>query len=200
MPKTYTTRLRYHYTGVWDPASAGAFVENTFRLSSVFDPDFTGVGNQPRYFDQFCSAEDGAGLYKRFVVLGAKAKLEMVNLGNTTATDYLRVYMKMDNNSTPGTDQYDYEEDPRCKSQILYKGTMLRGQNVMTQYYSAKKFFGTNVNKEDDYAGSYGTNPARNAYLHVVAFNPNGNPAGADFYITIDYIVRFFERVIPGQS
>lgn len=198
-PKSMMMKLRYNYVGEWDPGAAGAVVSNVFRLTSVFDPDVTGVGAQPRFFDQMCSAEDGAGLYKKYVVLGAKVRIEMVNKGNTVGTDYLRVFATVSNSATTPAIE-DMEEDPRTKKTILYKGTIARDQNVLTQYYSAKKFWGTEINKEDDYAGSYGASPQRNCYVHVAAYNPNGNPAGADFFITIDYIVRFFERINPGQS
>ena len=35
-------------------------------MNSLFDPDFTGTGHQPYYFDQF------ATIYQRYTVIGSK--------------------------------------------------------------------------------------------------------------------------------
>lgn len=47
-------------------ASAGSPAVWQFRMTSLFDPDYTGTGHQPQWFDQL------AGVYQAYRVLGSK--------------------------------------------------------------------------------------------------------------------------------
>lgn len=49
--------------------SLGGVANQNFRLNSCFDPDLTGVGHQPRWFDQF------AALYSYYTVVAAAAEI-----------------------------------------------------------------------------------------------------------------------------
>ena len=49
-------------------------------MNSLFDPDQTGTGHQPYYFDQF------AALYNRYTVLGSKLTAEFSLLPSAIAT------------------------------------------------------------------------------------------------------------------
>ena len=75
-PDRMVTKLRYvdnfNLTG-----SAGVVGANVFRFNSCFDPDLTGVGHQPMYFDQFCGAA-GTGPYGRYRVISAKATVSFM--------------------------------------------------------------------------------------------------------------------------
>ena len=44
-----------------------------FRGNSCFDPDYTGTGHQPRYFDQY------AAVYQKYKVTASSCKVEMIN-------------------------------------------------------------------------------------------------------------------------
>ena len=70
------TKLRYvdnfNLTG-----AAGVVGANVFRFNSCFDPDLSGVGHQPMYFDQFCGAT-GTGPYGRYRVTSAKATVSFM--------------------------------------------------------------------------------------------------------------------------
>ena len=75
-PDRMVTKLRYvdnfNLTG-----SAGVVGANVFRFNSCFDPDLSGVGHQPMYFDQFCGAT-GTGPYGRYRVTSAKATVSFM--------------------------------------------------------------------------------------------------------------------------
>lgn len=51
-------------------ATLGSYV---FRGNSLFDPDYTGTGHQPRYYDQLTA------VYGRYKVLGSSITVEMIN-------------------------------------------------------------------------------------------------------------------------
>ena len=75
-PDRMVTKLRYvdnfNLTG-----AAGVVGANVFRFNSCFDPDLSGVGHQPMYFDQFCGAA-GTGPYGRYRVISAKATVSFM--------------------------------------------------------------------------------------------------------------------------
>lgn len=58
------TSLKYSDTKSLSPGGGAAF--HTFRLNSINDPDYTGVGHQPLFHDQW------AALYSSYRVLGVK--------------------------------------------------------------------------------------------------------------------------------
>ncbi len=89
--RTYTNRENSYITGI-DPhkyvvlkyvdnfsatIASTAGTQQTMNLNSIFDPDRTGVGHQPLYYDQY------AALYNRYRVLKVHWKIVF---GNTTGT------------------------------------------------------------------------------------------------------------------
>lgn len=47
-------------------------VSSQFRGNSVYDPDYTGIGSQPRWVDTFLGANETAAPYLRYTVLASK--------------------------------------------------------------------------------------------------------------------------------
>lgn len=62
-------------------ASAATSAEYSFRLNSVFDPNVTGVGHQPRGHDQW------ATLYRRYLVHGCKYKIDFYAATDSTTAN-----------------------------------------------------------------------------------------------------------------
>lgn len=55
---------------ITDGGSGNFYYLHQFSLNSLYDPDITGAGHQPRYFDQW------GGFYDRYRVNGAKLELD----------------------------------------------------------------------------------------------------------------------------
>lgn len=51
---------------------AGLPVNYIFRGNSMYDPDFTGVGAQPRWYDTYLGGSGGSQPYRQCTVLGSK--------------------------------------------------------------------------------------------------------------------------------
>jgi len=76
-PDQLRCTLRYsdagsQFTGSIAPAA------QVFRANSLFDPDLTGAGSQPEYFDQL------AACYGQYCVQGVRFKAEIFNTGTTS--------------------------------------------------------------------------------------------------------------------
>lgn len=71
---TYTTSVAL--TAIGDP--------NTylFSINSLYDPDVTGTGNQPRFFDTLCGANNGTAPFNAYRVYGSKIKVTLIPTGS----------------------------------------------------------------------------------------------------------------------
>lgn len=80
MPRTKTIRLTYYHTrDMAAQPTADVPASHTYRANGIFDPDYTGVGHQPRGFDQWASH------YKKYRVISSKVTV----LTNSTSSGTL---------------------------------------------------------------------------------------------------------------
>lgn len=198
IPYCQLLKLRYTDQFLLDPPSAGVCSDHVFRINSIYDPDFTGVGHQPRYFDQYFGNEDGSGMYKHFVVLGAKVTARM---SNSDTARPVNVGMRISDSSTAIINPSDYMEAANARTKQL--GVVSSGSSTKTivMKWSAKKWFGKpNVTTERDLQGSNVDNPNEVAYLHVFTENPFADNVGVYTVITIDFIVQARSPVLAAES
>ncbi len=84
-----------------------SYYTQIFRGNSLFDPDLTGIGHQPRYFDQY------AAIYNKYKVYSSKIELFAAN-GSAVAPVALCVLPLTDQQTS--TLWYQAAEMPRAKS------------------------------------------------------------------------------------
>lgn len=78
-PSSIRTKLRYH-EGLAYTSASGVVTTNIYRANSVFDPNETGTGHQPMYFDQL------ALVYGRYVVNSSTIKITYNPASEVAAT------------------------------------------------------------------------------------------------------------------
>lgn len=64
-------------------------IAQVFRGNSMYDPDFTGTGSQPRWYDTFMGATGGSQPYRQCTVLGSKISIQIwqdPTLGGSTGS------------------------------------------------------------------------------------------------------------------
>lgn len=196
-PMKIFRKLRYVKDDLELVPSSAAAVGHVFCLNGLYDPDITGVGNQPRGFDQYCSTS--GGLYRNYVVLGCKVTVQFMNMSSST---YTRAMLKVSRASTIDADPIDALEKRIVKSTILGPYTGGAAVKTMSLNWSAKKWFGQkSVLPSSDYQGSSASNPGVQAYLHVMA-DPIGEAGSAGFrcIVKIDYLLCFRTPTLPPQS
>jgi len=62
-------------------------VSYQFRGNSLYDPDYTGVGSQPRWVDTFLGANDTSAPYQRYTVLASKISVSIWQDPTLTGTN-----------------------------------------------------------------------------------------------------------------
>lgn len=78
-PEELVTTVRYT-DWITLTSTSGSIAYNTYRMNSLYDPDYTGAGHQPYYFDQL------AALYGRYTVVMSIIKTEFCTIQDATTT------------------------------------------------------------------------------------------------------------------
>lgn len=192
LPKTKLVKLRYCDVIQLNPTTFDVIEEHRFRANSCYDPDRSGSGHQPRYFDQY------AALYEAYEVLGSRISCKFDS--SVSATPGAIVGVNRDNDtSTTYYTRSALMENPNSKYKVL--AAKATKPVYMACNWSARKTFGPNYNRDDNEA-LVGANPSNVSDFVVWAINEYGSedPAAINITVTIDYIVKFSERVEVAQS
>lgn len=166
--------------------------EQLFRLNSLYDPNDTGVGDQPLVHDQYLT------MYRRYRVYGAKVEVFADNRGSETTV--FAIYANANGNS-------DATLDAACERPgAIIKTLAPQSDNVCLarRYYPIYKLSGvrkSEVALDNQYAADMGANPANNTFLHLVAGSFDGaSNVDVNCVVRITFITKLFERVMVAES
>lgn len=200
-PDRMVTKLRYvdnfNLTG-----GAGVVGANVFRFNSCFDPDLTGVGHQPMYFDQFAGAV-GTGPYSRYRVISAKATVSFMQTSPpaVAATNLGPIVVGLQTGATSGL--YATNLSGLCEasnSTWTQLGDKAGGNNmkVLTATYSPRRDLGV-ATDDDTVSAAYNGNPSQ--VFHLIPWKIDTIGAAAvTALVEIVYTVEFFDRNEVAQS
>jgi len=200
-PDRMVTKLRYVDNFLLTGA-AGVPGANVFRFNSCFDPDLTGVGHQPMYFDQFAGAV-GTGPYSRYRVIGAKATVSFMHASApaSTATNYGPIVVGLQTGATSGL--YGTNVSSLCEASNCvwtHLGDKAGGNNIktLTATYSPRRDLGVSTD-DDTISAAYNGNPSQ--VFHVIPWKIDTVGAVAvSALVEIIYTVEFFDRNEVAQS
>jgi len=170
-----------------------------FRLNSLYDPDFSGLGNQPYQYDQLTA------VYAKYIVYECHVDLTFTD----PSTDGLWVgwsfHSDTDNNDTPnGLTLGDIMSRPNFRC-VPINNT---GQQFITirEHIPIHTVFGISRQQyaplTDTYGAAYNANPVSNAYLDLFVLDPNSlvTPQYVRVAGRLVYTCQFFEYVAPAAS
>lgn len=192
VPQKHIVKLRYGTVVNID--SAGAVTDHYFRANSLYDPDYTGVGSQPRFFDQW------ATLYGNYCVIGSKMTIEAYYDSTTRAAT--KVYYGLAKETSVPSSFADMLEQKGVRSFFLTEN----GNKVVQKRsceFSAKKWFRVkNVLDETNLSCGMSSNPASPAYFYIGVVSADGidDPPNVVFNVVIDYIAVLRSPVNVSQS
>lgn len=138
-------------------SAAGVVAWHSFRANSVYDPDSTGVGHQPSYYDQ-CAA-----IYNHYRVINSRAKASFVNNG-ATATIACTVGIKLDDDGDVNTVLSSLLEEQVHLDHTIMRLQSLDSVPTSSMRYAESEFFGAKV---PDTMSVFGSNPTEQAYYSV---------------------------------
>lgn len=194
LPTKFATKMRYNQSVVLSPTAASTPALHVFRANSLYDPDYTGIGHQPRGFDQLMA------LYDHFVVVGAKITVTFIGQNNNNSNFICGISLAADNPILGSRN--DYMEYPNTSHAIVTNTAATTGKRTISKVFS-NKFLGRSKPLSDSQLkGSAAGNPEELAYFHVWAAKNDGAVADptVECEIVIDYLAVLIEPKNPSQS
>ena len=188
-PDRYQTTLSYYQQIIIAPgAQIGQY---TFRGNSLFDPDYTGGGHQPKYFDQL------SAVYGQYRVTGSSIQLSfMSNSTNVPCTISLVPNTNIITATTPDL----AAELPRAREKTVGVNGVMTG--VLTHSARTAEVCGLHLAGlyDQDWAATTGSNPLQIWYWNIVAYVFTGSNVSVDINVSIRYQCEFFDRIDVGAS
>jgi len=143
-------RTKLHYCDVVQlSASAGSPGLWQFRMNSMFDPDYTGTGHQPQWFDQL------SAVYTYATINSSKIKVTFIpaNVSDTEANDkgpYICGITTVSGTTTFGAATYAaLLEDGNSVSGVIVDKQGGNNALTLTQTYNPKRDLGLSADEGD---------------------------------------------------
>lgn len=183
--------------GIYE-AAAGAGVSYTFSVNSIFDPDFSGSGNQPIGMDQW------AQFYGRYRVLKFRYKIYMVNLSSTVKV-MAGIYFSPQSTMPANPTSWMAQPDLGGKTRAVVLSAQGGGRDVATLSGSARlcDVFGVTQKEytaEMDFAALVTNSPARQAYMHIWCLGDGSAIGSIKFYGVYEYDTELSQPVALNVS
>lgn len=160
-PKQMT--MRHHYnTPPFAFNSSGLVQPNTqqWRVNGMFDPDFSGIGHQPLYFDQVTP------IYNHYTVLESEiiVKVTVISDGSEpTESPYAAfgLYLEDDTSVNPNTYAGMAEQPSAVTSTARFNGE----PHVIRKKWNARQAFGGNTMDNAQLRGTGAANPTEEQFF-----------------------------------
>lgn len=185
--------MTHRYTEqVATTSTLGVIGKYQFSANGMFDPNITGVGHQPMYFDQM------SALYNHYTVIGSKVKITVSP--STTNEDgfYTGVYLDDDTSTTNVSDITAVSEASSGKIRMFSPNADT--PHVYYLNWSAKKTFGGSILGNDNLQGSISGNPTEQTFYTFAIQSFGADTTFATLLVEYTYIAVWDELKQVAQS
>lgn len=195
LPTTLKTNMLYSTMFFLNPGVGSVAIHN-MRANSLFDPDATGVGHQPRGFD------DLMALYDHFVVVGVSIR---VTFSNSDLTDplYVGIALTADGAALDQGRLDDYMEYGRTQFAVLNVHDTAGSVKTVSMNSNPNKFLGRSKPLADpELKGSAFANPTEEAIFQVwcASMNDAYDSVGCVCRLEMEFISILIEPKQPDMS
>jgi len=157
-------------------SSAGAVAGYAFKCNGMFDPNTTGTGHQPQYFD-ICSS-----MYNHYTVLKSSCKFTLTP--TVALTNPTRCAICIDDDGTlPATINAVAEAGTGKTFDFAVGNSSPRSS---TLYWNAQKYFGGSVLGNDNLQGTGSTDPGELSSFALLLQAPAG--VTQSYFLTVDIV------------
>lgn len=182
-PKKVLVTHKYNDQVAINTGATGQLSNYLFSCNGMYDPNITGTGHQPYYFDQLTA------LYDHYCVIGSKLKLRVAKSDVTTVPCTVGVYINDDTTATTSlTTAMEYSSGRHL---VL---TTSNQKASITRKWSAKKYFGKSVLANTDLQGTSAANPSEQSFFNFwVSSETNIQQTSVLIDVEITYIAVWKE-------
>lgn len=190
-PKRMTMTHKYCEKLTLNTGAGGIITYYNFNANSVYDPNSTGTGHQPMYFDQLMA------IYDHYCVIGSKITVKVVKTDSAVAAPSTwGIYINDD--STGAADLKAALEQTSGKHKVI---TVSEPRCILTHKWSAKKAFGGSVLANTELQGTASANPTEyQCYTLWVDSSTSATQTTHEIDVEIEYIVVYKELKDIGSS
>lgn len=160
----FPPKLRTQFTYNWEgtlTSTSGMPNLQTFNLNSLYDPDQTGTGAQPRWRDTLLGANAGSAPYGSYTVKACKMSVKFLN-GSTTMGQVV-IGCRAQAGSAPNS-ALAATENPWYRVTSISGNQASTAVRTMSIYVPMHKIFGTSKGQDQEpisaLSAGYGTNPS----------------------------------------
>lgn len=189
-PPTLLTKVRYYDTLAMT-VTTGSLGKQVMRWNSTFDPDYTNVGHQPLYRDQF------AAIYDHYAVVSARANVKIVN----TSTVPLIVGCVTDDDSSASGLVATLCEQTTGQHMLLPPLSGSISSVTFRPTWDCKKVLGIDPYASEEYKTAVGSNPTEESYLHIWGTVTDGSSSASIIVsVEIEFDCLWTELQTPISS
>lgn len=173
--------------------TAGNANSYSFRLNGLQDPDWTGYGHQPQWFDQF------GAVYRNYRVKGAKITVKFfsafLDYNGHEAGPYLVGITTSNQNVLNASSVASLTETPNGVNDIMTAQPGQRSICTLSNTYTPMRDLGLDP-YESEIQATVSANPNTQFFAHVWAKDMgNASNTYVQFQVKIEYQVEFFNRI-----
>lgn len=157
----------------------------TFRANSLFDPNATGTGTQPYYFDQYIAT------YEKYRVMATTLELTVTNVSQSAPCEV--TFNPVTTPFVPVDDTVPYEI-PRTHITGILPAFQTLPKTISTKISTAAQIgIHPQTVYTPDYAAIFSSNPVELWYYQIYAWTPS---TALDVYMDVKLIFQceFFDR------
>lgn len=186
--------MRHKYHAFFPMTSnAGGQANYSFWANGMYDPDYTGTGHQPMYFDQMCA------LYDHYAVTAAKITIRVSGDTVNQGSSVISCFINDDTTTTPSLTLDSIQENSTAKYFQLSAGNN-DGVKTMVLYWNAKKAFGQSVVANPNFQGTSAANPVEASYFTISLLGLNAASVVVNVDVMIEYTSTWTELRDIGGS
>lgn len=201
-PKEFYCTMKYS-TQVTLASTTGTLATHVFRANGLYDPDKTGTGQQPRYFDTLCGANNGTAPYRRYRVLGSRMVARFIATSASYTTGMANIVIGCRPTATTDPSSIsEARERKDCFVKLLGSAYSAQGIKTLSFKCSPKKILGIKDLKDDENtSASYTADPVSEVDFFIQQQpidQASSNSVVVE--ILIEYITQFFHMSDVADS
>jgi len=177
-------------------STSGSTALYQWKVNSLFDPDLTGSGHQPRFFDQLCAS---TGPYTKYRVLHHRVKVTIIQ--DTAAVGFFVAAGYSDLSGLPSGGPAINCELPGWKGWMIAPSqTIPSVQLFESSIATIESVLPSAVLSEDNYSALYSADPADVSYFSIQITAAAAATGLCELLVEHEYDVQFEEPVLVASS
>jgi len=200
VPDRLFITLKYNNRITIDPRSIRSLKVHRFSLNSCHNPNMTGTGHQPRYWDQLCNSIEKNELFHKYKMHAYAFNIKIINSSNKKLQTFCMATPHR-NTIANGDDPNAVFESSRYATKILSNSNDGTPKCQFKKKLLIKAIKGVHNLDNSNYNATYNNSPGFQPQLafDAVVMDEASNITG-DYYaeITIYYKVELFDRIFKS--